>query len=238
MPRKSRLIPFWVMPGSWGLSGKTKQRAEAEYYFDGYELDTEIATIDNDDEFDLKKAQAAVELKHKKITESEYDIALAEIEYEIEETPENMQAIIEAKFAGEVITEKEHDYGIAELRDDEGTWLGVKHKHGELTDREFCKSMANLREEPWVDFIEIEIDEKTGVLKSFELDWNAKFIEVIKAEGHVAPTDEGCVDLWLTQTSRNIALEELHGTGLFDDDSEESYQLKKKRLDDGNTEYK
>lgn len=233
-----RIIPFGLWPSAWGLKGKTRRRAEAEYYSDGYELDCRVALIDFDDNKELRQALAKVDLKHEKITESKFAVIMAQIEYDFEPIDLNEQFIIEAKYENGDISEKQHDYAIAEMRDDEGTWLGVKHKHGEITTNEFGKGMATLRGEPWVSYEEIEIDKKTGNLTSFELDWNKHFIDVIKAEGHVAGSDEGCVDLWLTQMSRNIALEELHGTGVFDSDAEESYELKKKRLDGGKSEYK
>ena len=38
MAKKTKL-PFSMMPASWGLSGKTRAVAEAEYYYDGEELE-------------------------------------------------------------------------------------------------------------------------------------------------------------------------------------------------------
>lgn len=234
----NRIIPFGIWPAAWGLKGKSRDRAEAEYYNDGYELDMIMAEIDFDDSQELEQAIAKVKLKYDELTECEFAVIMAEIEYNYDPSDINEQFLIEAKLSNGDITEKEHDYAIAELRDDEATWLGVKHKHGEITTNEFGKEMATLRGEPWVIYEDIEIDKKTGNLTSFGLDWNKYFIEVIKEEGHVASSDEGCVDLWLTQMSRNIALEELHGTGVFDSDAEESYELKKKRMSDGKSEYK
>ena len=48
-------LPFWIFPGSWGLSGKTRKIAEAEYYFTGYELDIELAKINHDNPDDLER---------------------------------------------------------------------------------------------------------------------------------------------------------------------------------------
>ena len=38
-------IPFGWLPASWGLKGKSRELAEAEYYLSGYELDIAKARI-------------------------------------------------------------------------------------------------------------------------------------------------------------------------------------------------
>jgi hypothetical protein len=39
-------LPFRMMPGSWGLRGKTRAVAEAEYYYEGTELTKKLAEIE------------------------------------------------------------------------------------------------------------------------------------------------------------------------------------------------
>jgi hypothetical protein len=46
MAKKKKLIPFKWLPAAWGLSGKSFDRAEAEYYNDGYDLKKRIIEID------------------------------------------------------------------------------------------------------------------------------------------------------------------------------------------------
>jgi hypothetical protein len=41
-------LPFWMLPGSWGLKGKTRKIAEAEYYYSGIELEKELFILNND----------------------------------------------------------------------------------------------------------------------------------------------------------------------------------------------
>ena len=45
MAKKTKL-PFSMMPASWGLKGKSRAIAEAEYYYDGEELEKALAAID------------------------------------------------------------------------------------------------------------------------------------------------------------------------------------------------
>lgn len=44
---KGKLIPFGLLPASWGLKGKSRAIAEAEYYLSGYDLDVELAKIEH-----------------------------------------------------------------------------------------------------------------------------------------------------------------------------------------------
>jgi len=46
MAKKNKLIPFWMMPASWGLSGKSRLKAKAEYELTGIDLKKELRFID------------------------------------------------------------------------------------------------------------------------------------------------------------------------------------------------
>jgi len=231
MAIKKRLIPFSFTPAAWGLCGRAYELAEIYYNYTDYDLEIKLNSFENcADEHKRKLGELNIRHKYNMLTDAELAIGVANLS-------NDPVAILEAKYQHGVITEKEHDYGIAEIRDDEGTWLGVKHKHGELTNDEFCKQMATLRGEPWVSVT--MVDGSTGVSTgTFEMDWNSKFIENIRAEGFSGLTDEDCIDLWFTSIAKNIALAELSGTGIFDEQAEESYQLKKTRIGSGITEYK
>ena len=72
---KKPLIPFSWMPGSWGLKGKTREIAQAEYELSGIELEQRLIEINLKDD---PKAYAIhmldVQKKHNKISDYEYDI--------------------------------------------------------------------------------------------------------------------------------------------------------------------
>ena len=132
----------------------------------------------------------------------------------------------------EKISQKDHDYIIAELRNDPETTLKVKLKHKDISQIEYDKEFATLKDEPWVHFPDIELDPANPSMGSFQLDWNKPFIEWLEEHGYVAPKEEHIVDLWLTDLCKNVAMEELSGTGYFDEDVEEAVELKRKRIDD------
>ena len=56
MAKKTKL-PFSMMPASWGLKGKARARAEAEYYYEGVELEEVLAQLDVDNDVDKEVAK-------------------------------------------------------------------------------------------------------------------------------------------------------------------------------------
>ncbi len=263
MAARKPLIPFNILPFTWGMKGKTRDIAHAEYYLSDYELDMRLNEI-NLTGTELANANLATKRKWDKISEYEFDVGFNQInltgkelenasldvsmkyaiitkqDYDVRKVRLNgtISEIAEIEFQHGLISEKDHDYKIAEIRNDEGTWLGVKHKHGDMSDNEFLKEMATLRNEPWVGMVSMDLDPSSANMGSFEMDWNDLFIETIKKAGYVGRTEEDCVDLWFTDVSKNIALAELTGTGIFDEQADRAYVLKKKRLNGGKTEYK
>ena len=68
-----------MMPASWGLKGKSRAIAEAEYYYVGDELEKALAAIDAETPEDKTLAELEIDLKNGKIGISEYDKKVAEI---------------------------------------------------------------------------------------------------------------------------------------------------------------
>ena len=78
-------IPFKFLPGSWGLKGKTRDYAEAEYYLTGEELQRKIAEIKSTSADDLILRNLEIDLEFKHIMQMEYDTQYAELTLEDEE---------------------------------------------------------------------------------------------------------------------------------------------------------
>ena len=74
MSKIKRFLPFGILPGSWGLKGKTRKMAEAEYYYDGYDLEIVTAGIENDSVDDQKIAKSEIDLKYNK--KSSYELKI------------------------------------------------------------------------------------------------------------------------------------------------------------------
>lgn len=76
---KKKKIPFSLLPASWGLRGKSRQIAEAEYLYEGYELEQRLAEIEYADKpNELNKAQLDIDLKYNKISQYDYDIKISQ----------------------------------------------------------------------------------------------------------------------------------------------------------------
>ncbi len=75
-------LPFWMLPASWGLKGKTREIAEAEYYYEGQELEEKLAEINANTPEEKEIAKLAVKRKHEEISQDAYDKAVATIKKE------------------------------------------------------------------------------------------------------------------------------------------------------------
>lgn len=84
-------LPFWIMPGSWGLKGTTYKVAKAEYELEGEKLDRELLRIRYDlpEDFDPETYEYPkgyvrefldLDRKHGIISEQEYNLELASLE--------------------------------------------------------------------------------------------------------------------------------------------------------------
>ena len=73
-------IPFSWLPASWGLKGKSRELAEAEYYLTGYDLDIAKARIGHGvDSPEFTKAVIELDYRYGKISEYEKDCKLIDI---------------------------------------------------------------------------------------------------------------------------------------------------------------
>ncbi len=98
MTKKTKL-PFSMMPASWGLKGKTRAIAEAEYYYEGNELEEVLATLNADTDTDKELAKLDVQLKNGDIGKYEHEKAVADIKkapyinvLKLDVNPENAKA--------------------------------------------------------------------------------------------------------------------------------------------------
>lgn len=71
-------LPFGWLPGTWGLKGKTREIAKAEYELEGYELDRKLAELNNDDPVKRAIEITKIDAKHNKISQYDCDILIAE----------------------------------------------------------------------------------------------------------------------------------------------------------------
>ena len=142
MAKKTKL-PFSMMPASWGLKGKARAKAEAEYYYEGEELEKVLEGIDAETDEDKVIAELDIDLKNEKISQSDYD-----------------------------------------------------------------KKIAEIKDEPYVNVLKMELNPETANAGYIELDWNDKFVEFLHNNGYTGQNDEDVVNKWFNDVCRTVLLQE------------------------------
>jgi len=196
MPKK--LIPFNLMPGSWGLKGKTRDIAEAEYNLSGYDLKKRILEINCDD-----------------MTNKEYRTKLYDLDFEFKKIDKNAHLRLLACLIEDPVQQE-----LANLE--------LDYRENKLTEQQYQKESATLRNEPWVTVLSMDFGGKKSLEGSFEMDWNELFVESLKKEGYSGPTPDNIVNQWFMEVCRNVAMEEFDGTGDFAADSAANLETMKR----------
>ncbi len=178
MQRKRRLIPFKLLPGSWGLRGSTYETAEAEYYYDGKDLELKLVEIRHkEDPRALEAEKIKIQAKYGEITDYESKKRLLELS---------------TAPADQVTKEK----------------LELEYEYHKITENEYKKGIATLNKEPWVTVVKFEINnENPTQAGEIELDWNEYFIEELKKNNYSGTTDYSIVYKWFDTLCSSIANE-------------------------------
>lgn len=136
-------LPFGMMPASWGLKGKSRQIAEAEYYYEGEDLEKALAELTAETDADKEVAKLDVDLKNEKIGKVEYE-----------------------------------------------------------------KKVAEIREEPFINVLEMGVNPEDAKVGFIELDWNDHFVKMLHANGYTGTSDEEVVNEWFNDLCRTILFQE------------------------------
>src|SRR4051812_18564991 len=78
MAIKKRIIPFWMLPASWGLVGIPHQEAKAYYESDGEDLERRLIDIRMPDKGDEhERAQLTIDHKYGHLSDYDFDMQIA-----------------------------------------------------------------------------------------------------------------------------------------------------------------
>ena len=170
-------IPFNLLPASWGLKGKSRKIAEAEYYLVGYELDIKLAEIEHGNEgpgFDKRKI--LIDREYHRIDQYTADVLLSELEH----------------------TGNENAAGL--------TKLDIDLKYERISQQDFDRKRADLLGEPYMAMPKISWDPVDPSKTYFELDYNTPFVEYLRENGYVG-IDEDVINKWLNDVCSSILSE-------------------------------
>jgi hypothetical protein len=151
---KKPLIPFSWMPGSWGLRGKTREIAKAEYELSGPELEEAILRI-NLDQDPTKLALGILDMQKKNGQISEYEYDISKIKISNGEGKDRDLAILDADLS-----------------------------HGKIDQLAYDRKKADVLGEPWVSMPKIHWNPIGKNRAYFEIDYNAHFIEQLRKNGY------------------------------------------------------
>lgn len=116
MAKINRLIPFSWWPANWGMAGKRRAEAEAEYYWDGEDLDYRLLDIRHDDKAELayRNEKLKLDYRYHKIGEFDYGQGLIETDEKLTETDRERALAKYLRRYGR-ISEEELEYKLFDL---------------------------------------------------------------------------------------------------------------------------
>lgn len=214
MAKINRIIPFGLWPANWGMVGTRRAAAEAEYYWDGEDLDRRLLDINHPDKDskEHKEALCKIDRRYNKISEIDAEHLLLELKFDDHESKEFLLAKLD---------------------------LELKHKA--ITEQQWEKATATLNGEPWFDYMSGNVTgRKDGQQIAIELDWNEFFPRYLEEQGWTGPTDDAIVDAWFTEAMRQMLLPDLSPDqiqAMEDDDYIPRRGAQRKPGQDGRTEY-
>ena len=124
------------------------------------------------------------------------------------------------------------EYGV-DTKETKLKQLEVRRTFNKINDDEFEKEFATLTDGPWFSVVKTTIDPNTPTEGLFELDWNEKFVETLKAAGYKGDRPELVVQQWFDNLCKNIAKE--HGAVFPEEvrDFDHKTKNRKVRSEDG-----
>jgi len=161
--------------------------------------------------FILTKAYWSLKGKEKKIAEAKHNLAGEQLERRLVELAD--------------IDDKDRQLKI----------LDIDRRFGKLSETEYEKQSATVKDEPYVGVLKTHFNPKDPKNGFFELDWNQKFIDNLAENGYVAEKEEDAVNKWFNDLCKNIMLEDMDQDVL--DAMKDDIKEQKKDLGDGKVEY-
>lgn len=167
-------IPFNWLPASWGLRGKSRKIAEAEYYYEGYELKKQLVEIEAAGDIDkIELAMIDIDLEYNRIDQYAADNRVVDIKHRSDEKQ------------------------LALAR------LDIDLKYSKITQQEYDRKVADLSDQPYMSMPKISWDPVNPSKTYFELDYNEQFVILLEQNGYVG-SEEDIINKWLNDVCSSI----------------------------------
>lgn len=158
--KKKPLIPFGFWPGAWGLRGKTREIAQAEYELGGDVLQEKLLEINHrEDPVTMSRKKLELKLSSSGISQYDYDREVA------------------------TISTKDPDALVVAL-------LDIDLQHEKITQVQYDRQRADACKEPWISMPKINWDPVNSNRTYFELDYNEYFIPYLRENGYTGTEDD------------------------------------------------
>lgn len=121
----------------------------------------------------------------------------------------NQRDLISARLRHGRMTQYEHDIELCKLEHAEGiereiALAEVERRHEKITQKQFDKTVATLKKEPWIGIIDDGYDVNQGVNGLFfELDWNDYWIDYLRLNGYGGKDQDQIVEQWFSDVCRS-----------------------------------
>ena len=118
--------------------------------------------------------------------------------------------IAEAKhnLAGEQLERRLLELQVFDDKDRQLKIIDIDRRYGKLSELEFNKQSATIKEEPYVGVVNTHFNPKDPKIGFFELDWNTAFVDNLKSHGYQGQTEEEIVDRWFQTLCNTIGNEQ------------------------------
>ncbi len=118
---KKPKIPFRLWPGSWGLRGRTREIAEAEYTLSGLELELRLIEITEDNPLQREIKNIRAQQKYNKISEHEAEQKIVALS--VEEGQARDIALLDLELRYKKIDKTEYEKKLADIK--EQPWVAM-----------------------------------------------------------------------------------------------------------------
>ena len=112
-----RLIPFWMLPAFWGLTGADRELEYIKYNYSGIEQENKLNyAINKHDKFEFNKLDLDIKLKYDLISDVEYRLKINDLMFQNKKKTKQQYNIdnFTINYEFNLIDEEEYEYGVNE----------------------------------------------------------------------------------------------------------------------------